>query len=100
MRCKKHGYQCARFRRLANAGKRRALALGVAAEDVDLCAIIDRHGLVCHICKKPILDDPSNYRIRLHFDHVIPLSQGGGHTSDNILPAHSNCNINKERSAV
>ena len=31
----------------------------------------------------------------LHFDHIIPLSRGGGYTSKNIQILCSNCNLKK-----
>jgi len=31
----------------------------------------------------------------LHFDHVVPLSKGGPHTTENIRPSHSTCNLKK-----
>ena len=32
---------------------------------------------------------------RLHQEHVIPVSQGGGYTADNIVPACHKCNFSK-----
>lgn len=57
---------------------------------VDYAAILERDGMVCHICGDaiPSLDV-------LHFDHVIPLSKGGPHSADNIKPSHASCNLTK-----
>jgi 5-methylcytosine-specific restriction endonuclease McrA len=57
---------------------------------VNYTAIIERDGMVCHICSNPIegLAD-------LHMDHVIPLARGGAHHEDNIKPAHALCNMRK-----
>jgi HNH endonuclease len=53
-------------------------------------AIIAEHGMTCHICGGPIADFDD-----LHFDHVIPLTRGGGHVQENIRPAHAGCNRRK-----
>lgn len=57
---------------------------------VDYAAIIERDGMVCHICGKPIAD-----RRSLEFDHVVPLAKGGAHTPENVRPAHKRCNRKK-----
>ena len=43
---------------------------------------------VCGICNLPIDGD-------YHFDHIIPLSKGGEHTSANLQLAHPYCNQSK-----
>ncbi|MFE3449625.1 HNH endonuclease [Nonomuraea sp. NPDC059194] len=55
---------------------------------VSYAAILERDGMVCHICAEtiPTLDD-------LHFDHVVPLARGGEHSMANIRPAHAACNL-------
>lgn len=68
------------------AGRRRAPA-GVK---VDYDRILERDGMVCHICGDDIAD-----RSDLHFDHVIPLSKGGPHVESNIRPSHAGCNMRK-----
>ena len=40
-------------------------------------------GLPCHMC-----GGPGSTTV----DHVIPLSQGGSNTIDNMAPAHASCN--------
>lgn len=57
---------------------------------VDYAAVLDRDGMVCHIC-----DDEIPSMDVLHFDHVIPLSRGGAHSYDNIKPSHASCNLRK-----
>ena len=75
------------LRNRANQARRRTAP---KAEPVDFAAIIERDGMWCYLCEKPIasLDD-------LHFDHVIPLSKGGPHTAANIRPSHALCNLRK-----
>ncbi len=69
---------------------RRAVMAATSVGPVRLLEILDRDGMVCHLCRIGIesADD-------LHFDHVVPLSRGGTHTMDNIKPAHAACNLRK-----
>lgn len=73
-----------------SANKRRALMAEQSDGPVDYAAILERDGMVCHICGGdiPSLSD-------LHFDHVFPLSKGGAHSYDNIKPSHASCNMRK-----
>lgn len=68
----------------------RALQMGAKVSAADYREILERSGMVCHICKQPI-----ESRADLHFDHVIPLSKLGPHEPDNIRPAHKFCNLSK-----
>lgn len=74
-----------------NAALRRARELAAAVGEVDYGAIIERDGMVCHLCRLDIdsLDD-------LHFDHVVPLARDGEHSMANIKPAHAGCNLRKK----
>lgn len=49
--------------------------------------ILERYGHKCAYCGKPSQ--------RLHREHVIPASRGGGFTADNIVPACRSCNSRK-----
>lgn len=62
---------------------------GSTTDKVDYTTIWERDKGICYLCGQPI--DRSD----VHFDHVIPLSKGGSHTSDNIRAAHSLCNLRK-----
>lgn len=66
--------------------RRRARLRGNGLFLVDLRAIIQRDGLVCHICKRPIQQD------QLSFDHLVPVAHGGAHAEWNLRPAHLTCN--------
>lgn len=70
--------------------RRRALKRANGYEPVSYVAILNEHGMICHICGDAIAT-----REDLHFDHVIPLSKGGSHTASNIRPAHALCNWRK-----
>jgi hypothetical protein len=70
--------------------RRRARKHANGYEIVSFAAILERDGMVCHICTLPIAS-----RSDLHFDHVIPLSKGGPHMAANIKPSHARCNLSK-----
>jgi len=72
------------------SGRRRAMMRETETERVDLAAIIERDGMWCYLCEKPIASLDV-----LHFDHVIPLSKGGPHAAANIRPSHALCNLRK-----
>ena len=57
----------------------------VSAED--WLTILRAHKNRCHYCKK---------RKVLTIDHVIPLSKGGMHIVENIVPACRSCNSAKK----
>ena len=54
---------------------------------VSLIAVLERHGMHCLICDKPI-----EHKSQLTYDHVIPIARGGLHTEENLRPAHRTCN--------
>ena len=56
---------------------------------VDYDAVWDRDKGVCHICEETVEFGDH------HFDHVIPLSEGGEHSFDNVKVAHALCNLRK-----
>lgn len=37
-----------------------------------------------------------DFKMKLTADHLVPLSKGGTHTTDNIAPAHRGCNSTKK----
>lgn len=50
----------------------------------------------CYMCHTPLrLGVRKGEPGHVHFDHVIPLSRGGAHCSDNIRPACQRCNQRK-----
>jgi len=84
---------------LSKTGLMRAKKLGVEAEYVDYAEVLERDGLVCGCCGKPIAHGPGQHKQALSFDHKTPLSAGGEHTADNLQPAHMECNLSKGGSA-
>lgn len=81
--------------------RRKARMLNATVGKVDYRRILERDGLHCHICGKPI--DPNARKKSaesLAFDHIIPLhprlgEPQGSHSEDNLKPAHLSCNARK-----
>lgn len=55
------------------------------------CDIMEAHGYQCAYCGKPFSES-----LPVTQDHVIPLSKGGKHTKDNVVPACKPCNSRKK----
>lgn len=54
--------------------------------------ILRQHKHRCYYCKRKMQN--------LTMDHVIPLSKGGSHTKENIVPACRSCNSRKHNKIV
>jgi hypothetical protein len=57
--------------------------------------ILERNGFTCQLCGAGAgAPDPfnPNRKVRLHIDHVLPVSQGGTHAKDNLRVLCSACN--------
>jgi 5-methylcytosine-specific restriction endonuclease McrA len=72
------------------SGLQRALRRGGVSRGIRPATILEKHGMICHICKNAIVS-----RDQLHFDHVIPISRGGVHDENNLRPSHAKCNLSK-----
>lgn len=72
------------------SARRRARKKGIVVSKVDLRNLLALYGMTCHICSQAIASTRD-----LHWDHVIPLSRGGTHSTDNLRPAHAACNLSK-----
>lgn len=80
---------------LSKTGYMRAQRLGAEAEFTDYADVLASHGMVCGCCGEVIRYGPGRHSRALSFDHRIPLSRGGSHTSNNLQPAHVECNSRK-----
>lgn len=73
--------------------KRKARMRGALVGDKKVCKIIRRWKkepqFICYYCNEQYLNS------RLHIDHVIPISKGGKHSSDNICKSCDSCNLKK-----
>lgn len=69
--------------------KRRAAAYGVRFEFSEEAwrQLLDHFGHKCAYCERAVG--------KLEQDHVVPLSKGGSHIADNIVPACRSCNARK-----
>ncbi len=57
--------------------------------------ILERNGFTCQLCGAgPGDPDPFNpsRKLKLHIDHVVPISQGGSNDKDNLRVLCSACN--------
>lgn len=72
-----------------HAARRRARMRQTAVEPVDFEKILRDAKGRCAICKKPF------DLFGVHFDHKVPLSRGGTHTTANIQATHARCNLTK-----
>lgn len=87
----------------ATRHRRRALEKGNAHSDYTESQIIEKYGMVCHLCSGPI--DPNaprwtalpGWENGLHLDHIVPLCVGGANNADNVRPAHGLCNLRKPK---
>jgi len=79
-----------------NARRRARIQQSPRIEKIDRAAIFLRDHWICQLCQarvNPALKYPHPGSPTL--DHVIPLAEGGHHTSQNLVLAHSRCNISK-----
>ena len=56
-----------------------------------LQVLFDRDGDTCQLCGLPLPGDHS----KIHVDHVLPVSLGGGDEVDNLRLAHASCNSSR-----
>ena len=53
--------------------------------------ILKRDNFTCQYCGK----NPKEDKIKLHLDHIIPVSKGGLTNKDNLITSCQECNIGK-----
>lgn len=85
---------CYHTSRSGNTHRRRAKRYGVDYEKVDPLAVYERDGWMCGLCGEPVdrrLQWP--HPLSASQDHIVPISQGGPHTFDNVQCAHLECNL-------
>lgn len=73
-----------------------ALEYGFITKDnaIKLYNILKYGKLSCEICKKPITRNGNN-RFKMSFDHIIPKSEGGRNTFENLRVTHRICNCKR-----
>ena len=80
-----------------NPKQKRRKAKVLAGDPIDKQSVFEFYGYVCILCDEPIdkslhWPDPMSASL----EHIVPLSEGGTHTWDNVAPAHLLCNNNKD----
>lgn len=82
-----------RTRNQRKSTKRRTASTGDPYSIQDL---IDRDGLDCHLCGKPINPELSGLHPRgINVDHLVPLCAGGLDCRTNVALAHRACNVSR-----
>ena len=84
------------------ARRRRARIRKVETRPYSEAQVLEKYGLLCHICGVTIdVEAPRKqskgdaWHMGLHIDHLVPISSGGGDTLDNVRPSHAICNLRK-----
>ena len=83
--------------RVADLGhRRRALMRSSAVGPVDYEVVRERTQGKCHLCDRLVdlslkYPDPQSRS----WDHIIPISKGGGHVQENVALSHLRCNVSK-----
>jgi len=57
--------------------------------------IVDQFESKCAYCGTEVRRGSRSKRHKLTQDHVLPLSRGGTHSADNVVPACPPCNMSK-----
>jgi len=75
--------------RAAFNAKRRAFSKSIQNDltNQQWITILEAHNFKCRYC--------GSSNLKLTIDHVIPVSKGGKHTSNNVVPACQPCNSHK-----
>lgn len=84
--------------------RRKAARLGNGFEVYSDKQVIEKYGMLCHLCLEPInflaprKAGLIGWQRGFQVDHVLPLSKGGPDTLDNVRPSHGLCNMKKSDS--
>lgn len=83
-------------RRSAYSAARHARTRGSAdAENFSLDEIFERDSGLCHLCGQKVARKTKRRRDGPSMDHIVPVSQGGPHTRENVALAHFSCNASR-----
>lgn len=96
--CSKTCFDKARFRGGAyarNAARRAKTRHAEVVGPIDYDEIQRRDRWVCWICRGKIIAAND-----LNYDHAVPLSAGGEHSTRNVRMAHKSCNLSKNAKLV
>jgi 5-methylcytosine-specific restriction endonuclease McrA len=59
-------------------------------------AILAAHDHLCGLCRMPIVTPRDSW----HFDHIIPLADGGTDDDANLHPVHAKCHLAKTKADI
>ena len=82
------------------AQKRRALKLSATVENFtarDIRKLVAKFDNQCAYCGVKLSKEGDN---KLHLDHINPLSKGGKHSINNLVPSCQRCNLSKSNHAL
>ena len=74
-------------------GRRRAKEKASAIGPISYLKLKIEFDGICKLCSKPL----NLASEKFHFDHIVPISQGGSHTQDNLHITNASCNLKKNR---
>jgi 5-methylcytosine-specific restriction endonuclease McrA len=74
--------------------KRQLKLIGKNISQKQIDKLLEQHNYKCFYCKIELTG------INLHLDHKNPLSRGGEHNIDNLVPACKTCNLRKGTKTV
>lgn len=72
---------------LRNRARRLKLSKYLRISQKQINNLIERYNYCCYYCKCNL--------VKTHMDHYIPLSRGGDHIIENIVPSCNICNLSK-----
>lgn len=76
--------------------RRRAAIRGSRVKQVNLSAVWASGGGFCGLCEEPLdRNIPWPERLSVSLDHIVPLSRGGEHSTENVRYVHLGCNLSK-----
>ena len=79
------------LKQLSKTSYMRARKAQAVAEFVDFTAVLRAGGMTCGICGQPILRPLGLNPVSLTIAYLLPLTQGGSHTWQNLHPVHVAC---------
>jgi 5-methylcytosine-specific restriction endonuclease McrA len=80
---------------LRNQRRRHSLQQFPIIQQNEINQLMENYNYQCFYCHIEV-----KRGINLHLDHKLPLSRGGSHTIDNLVPACQTCNLKKGTKTV
>lgn len=96
-KCYKHSGQINCSKKCSEIDRKRKIAMQPfkrGYSNIPNYRIFERDTFTCIYCGKSSIED----NIKLHIDHIYPLSKGGSNNIDNLVTSCKYCNISKNAS--